>query len=107
MLRYGFVCVVVWGYCRHRLARTVRLAGAWPFPAPPMKRSTRKAVAGSIMALLVGAAAGYYSVSSLAQHVAARQVDALLERWQGGAGTATRGRITFSLWTRTLQVSDI
>jgi len=66
----------------------------------------RKFLIGLSVAVIVGLG-GYYGVFYLAQQTAAREVDALLDSWRASAGTATRGRVEFDLWTRTLKIADI
>ncbi|HEX5959447.1 MAG TPA: hypothetical protein VFY92_12435 [Hyphomicrobiaceae bacterium] len=66
----------------------------------------RKAIAAVVIVLLVGIG-GYLGVTYWAQRAAAREVDAVLDRWRGSVGTVTRGRVDFDLWTRTLKVTDV
>lgn len=66
----------------------------------------RKLVVGLIVALVVGAGA-YFGAVHWAERTAAREVDAMLDRWRSGGGTATRGRVAFDLWTRTVRVADV
>ncbi|HEX6000236.1 MAG TPA: hypothetical protein VFZ16_12725 [Hyphomicrobiaceae bacterium] len=66
----------------------------------------RKAIAAVVIVLLVGTG-GYLGVTYWAQQAAAREVDAMLDRWRASVGTVTRGRVDFDLWTRTLKVSDV
>jgi hypothetical protein len=66
----------------------------------------RKLVVGLFVALVVGAGA-YFGAVYWAERTAARQVDVMLDRWRSGGGTATRGRVAFDLWTRTVRVADV
>jgi hypothetical protein len=66
----------------------------------------RRIVTGVLVALVVGAA-GYYGAVYWAERTAAREVDVMLDRWRSGGGTATRGRVAFDLWTRTVKVADV
>lgn len=66
----------------------------------------RKGIVGVVVALIIGAA-GYLGVAYWAQHAAAREVDAALDGWSAGIGSATRGRVDYDLWTRTLRVADV
>ena len=66
----------------------------------------RKLFAGLSVALCLGAGA-YFGAVYWAERTAAREVDAMLDRWRSGGGTATRGRVAFDLWTRTARVADV
>ena len=66
----------------------------------------RKLFAGLFVALCLGAGA-YFGAVYWAERTAAREVDAMLDRWRSGGGTAARGRVAFDLWTRTARVADV
>ena len=66
----------------------------------------RKLIVGLLIALVVGAGA-YFGAVYWAERTAAREVDARLDRWRSGGRTATRGRVSFDLWTRTVSVADL
>jgi hypothetical protein len=65
-----------------------------------------KFILGLLVALLV-AVGGYFGAVHWAERTAAREVDARLELWRSGGGSATRGPVRFDLWTRTLKVADV
>jgi hypothetical protein len=66
----------------------------------------RKVLVGLVVALIVGVG-GYFGAAYWAQYAAAREVEAVLDGWRAGVGSATHGRIEFDLWTRTLKVHDV
>jgi hypothetical protein len=66
----------------------------------------RKVILGLLVALLVGVG-GYFGAVHWAERTAAREVDARLDLWRSGGGSATRGPVRFDLWTRTLKVADV
>jgi hypothetical protein len=66
----------------------------------------RKLVVGLFVALVVGAAA-YFGAVYWAERTAAREIDAMLDRWRSAGGTATRGAVAFNLWTLTARVADV
>lgn len=66
----------------------------------------RKLIVGLLVTLVVGTGA-YFGAVYWAERTAAREVDARLDRWRSGGGTATRGRVAFDLWTRTVRVADV
>jgi hypothetical protein len=66
----------------------------------------RKLIVGLFVALGLGAGA-YFSAVYWAERTAARQIDAMLDHWRSGGGAASRGRLAFDLWTRTLRVADV
>ncbi|MBO0766268.1 MAG: hypothetical protein J2P50_16995 [Hyphomicrobiaceae bacterium] len=67
----------------------------------------RKVLAGVFGALVVIGAGAYAGVLYWAQYAATREVDAALDRWRAGGGTATRGHVAFDLWTRTVKIADV
>jgi len=66
----------------------------------------RKLILGLLVLLLVGVG-GYFGALYWAERIAAREVDARLDLWRAGGGSATRGPVRFDLWTRTLKVADV
>ena len=66
----------------------------------------RKVILGLLVALLAGVG-GYFGAVHWAERTAAREVDARLDLWRSGGGSATRGPVRFDLWTRTLKVADV
>src|SRR5262245_57814053 len=66
----------------------------------------RKIIVALLVVLGLGAGA-YFGAITWAERTAAREVDARLDRWRSGGGVATRGRVAFDLWTRTLKVADV
>ena len=66
----------------------------------------RKLIVGLLVAIGLGAGA-YFGAVYWAERTAAREIDAMLDRWRSGGGTATRGRVAFDLWTRTARVADV
>jgi hypothetical protein len=66
----------------------------------------RRIVAALLVALGIGAGA-YFGAVAWAERTAAREVEARLDQWRSGGGAASRGRVVFDLWTRTLKVTDV
>ncbi len=66
----------------------------------------RKLVVGLFVALGLGACA-YFVAIHWAERTAARKIDSMLDHWRSGGGAASRGRVAFDPWTRTLRVADV
>src|SRR5262245_34064865 len=66
----------------------------------------RKVLIGIAVVVLLGAGAvagGYYWV----QRTAEREVDAMLAGWRASVGPATRGRVSYDVWTRTAEIRNL
>jgi hypothetical protein len=66
----------------------------------------RKLIVSLVVALAVGAGA-YFGVEYWASRAAIREVDAALDQWRAGTGTATRGTVEVDLWKRGVRVRDL
>src|SRR5262245_59808427 len=66
----------------------------------------RRIVVALLVTLGIGVGA-YFGTVAWTEHTAAREAEARLDPCRSGGGTASRGRVAFDLWTRTLKVTDV
>ena len=67
----------------------------------------RKILAGFVVALAIGIPAVYFGVPWWAEHKALQELDATLEMLRRTGAKASRGAVSYDLWTRTLKVTDL
>ena len=64
-----------------------------------------KILIGLITAVVV-AAAGFFGFQFYTQHQIANQIDAAFEQIRAAGGKASHGKVSFDLWSRTVEVAD-